>query len=253
MNRRGGKLEERVAIVTGAGRGIGSAIARLLAAEGGRVVAADIDGDQAEATAADIRSAGGSADGMQVDVRIEARVVEMAAAAVDNYGSIDILVNCAGVLRATRVDEIAEAEWDLVVDVNLKGTFLCSKAVLPAMKERGFGRIVNISSSAGRSVSTLGGAHYTAAKAGVLGFTRALAKEAASFGITANSICPGLIDTEMVRENCSPERLKAYEESFPVGRLGSPSEIAQLALFLVSDTGYITGAAIDINGGDLMI
>lgn len=177
----------------------------------------------------------------------------MAAAALSAHGSSDILVNCAGVLRTTRIDAITSAEWDLVLDVNLKGTFLCSQAVLPAMKEREYGRIVNISSSAGRSVSTLGGAHYTAAKAGVLGFTRALAKEVARFGITANAICPGLIDTEMARSNCSPERLRAYEESFPISRLGTPQEVATLVLFLVSDAAYITGASVDINGGDLML
>ena len=121
------------------------------------------------------------------------------------------------------------------------------------MKKNGYGRIVNLSSSAGRSVSTLGGAHYTTSKAAVLGFTRALAREMAPHGITANAVCPGLIDTEMVRQNCSPERLRAYERSFPVSRLGTPEEVARLVVFLCADADYITGASIDINGGDLMV
>ena len=113
--------------------------------------------------------------------------------AIDNYGSVSILVNNAGILYPTRIDDVTKAEWDQVLDVNLNGTFLCSKAVLPTMKEKEYGRIVNMSSSAGRSVSTLGGVHYTAAKAGVLGLTRAMAKEVAPFGITVNAVCPGLM------------------------------------------------------------
>ena len=175
------------------------------------------------------------------------------ATTIEHYGTISILVNNAGILYPTRIEQITKPEWDQVLDVNLNGTFLCSQAVLETMKKNGFGRIVNMSSSAGRSVSTLGGAHYTAAKAGVLGFTRALAKEVAPFGITVNAICPGLIDTEMVRAECTPEQISAYEVSFPISRLGQPYEIAQLVLFLTTDAAYITGASIDINGGDLMI
>ena len=146
------------------------------------------------------------------------------AATLDRYGSIHILINNAGVLRPTAVIDIEEAEWDLVVNVNLKGTYLCSRAVLPAMREAGWGRIVNFSSTAGKNVSTVGGAHYTAAKAGVLGFTRHLAKEAAPYGITVNAVCPGLIDTEMVRATISDEQTSAYAASFPIARLGAPEE-----------------------------
>ncbi|MBI4028677.1 MAG: SDR family oxidoreductase [Verrucomicrobia bacterium] len=156
-------------------------------------------------------------------------------------------------LRATRIDDISLEEWKLVLDVNLTGTFLCTKAVLPPMKKQAHGRIINMSSSAGRSVSTLGGAHYTTAKAAVLGFTRAVAKEVAPFGITVNAVCPGLIDTEMVRDNCPPERLRAYEQSFPIPRLGTPLEVARLVFYLATEATYITGASLDINGGDLMI
>ena len=250
---REGKLGDRVAIVTGGGQGMGAAIGQLLADEGAKVLIGDIDAEKARSTALSIEASGGISTWIEVDVMSQPQVEEMVCAALGEHGRADILVNCAGVLRKTRIDEITTAEWELVLDVNLKGTFLCSQAILPAMKEREYGRIVNISSSAGRSVSTLGGAHYTAAKAGVLGFTRALAKEVARFGITSNAVCPGLIDTDMARANCSPERLRAYEESFPIPRLGTPEEVAGLVLFLASDATYITGAAIDINGGDLML
>ena len=248
-----GKLCGQVAIVTGAAQGMGAASARALAREGVRVVVCDIDGEKVAQVAREIDPSGERALGLQTDVAREDEVEALVAAALERFGKIGILVNNAGVLRSTRVEEISAAEWDLVLDANLKGTFLCSRAVLANMKANKYGRIVNMSSSAGRSVSTLGGAHYTTAKAGVLGFTRALAKEMAPFGITANSICPGLIDTEMVRENCPPERLQAYEESFPISRLGTQDEVARLVLFLVADASYITGAAFDINGGDLMV
>ena len=253
MEYAAGKLCGQVAIVTGAAQGMGAASAGALAREGVRVVVCDLDGEKAAQVAREIDPSGGRALGLQTDVACEDEVEALVAATLERFGKIGILVNNAGVLRSTRVEEISAAEWDLVLDANLKGTFLCSRAVLANMKANKYGRIVNMSSSAGRSVSTLGGAHYTTAKAGVLGFTRALAKEMAPFGITANSICPGLIDTEMVRENCSPERLRAYEESFPISRLGTRDEVARLVLFLVADASYITGAAFDINGGDLMI
>ena len=132
--------------------------------------------------------------------------------------------------------------------------FLLTKACFPAMKAQHYGRIINISSSAGRQVSTLGGAHYTSSKAGLLGFTRAAAKELGKFGITVNAVCPGMIDTELTREHATPEQLAAYARTFPVQRLGTAAEVAELICFLASEkAGYITGASIDINGGDLMI
>ncbi len=243
-----GKLVGKVAIVTGAGQGMGKAIATSLASEGINVVIADINGKVAEETAQSLNGLG-----IKVDVTKESEVEAMVATTLEKYGRVDILVNNAGILRPTRIGDITKQEWDLVLDVNLNGTFLCTKAVLNSMKKNGYGRIINMSSSAGRSVSTLGGAHYTAAKAAVLGFTRAIAKEMASFGITSNSVCPGLIDTEMVRSDCTVEQIKKYEDSFPIHRLGTPEEVAALVLFLISDATYITGAALDINGGDLMI
>jgi len=174
--------------------------------------------------------------------------------AFKTFGRIDILVNNAGIMHRTRLMDISLDEWEQTLSINLTGAFLCTKEVLPIMQESGFGRIVNISSSAGRSVSTLGGAHYTASKAGLLGLTRAAAKEVAPFGITINAICPGLIETKMALESTTPEELKNFLESFPIPRLGSPEEIGHLVVFLCSDgAAYITGASLDINGGDLMI
>lgn len=243
-----GRLGGKVAIVTGAAQGMGKAIATALAREGVQVVVSDIDAERATSVAESI-----GAVCIVADVTREKDVENMVEGTVKRFGTVDILVNNAGILRPTRIENISKAEWDLVLDVNLNGVFLCTKAVLGIMKRKGFGRIVNMSSSAGRSVSTLGGAHYTASKAAVLGFTRAVAKEVAPFGITVNAVCPGLIDTEMVRSECSPERIAAYEKSFPISRLGTPEEVAELVLFLVAEAPYMTGASIDINGGDLMI
>ena len=173
---------------------------------------------------------------------------------ISEYGSIDILVNNAGVLRPTPLVDIPLAEWEFVIKGNLTSTFLCTKKVIPCMRENGWGRIINFSSTAGKNISTVGGAHYTAAKAAVLGLTRHTAKEVAQFGITVNALCPGLINTEMVRDTISDESVEKYADSFPIKRLGNPEEVAELVMFLASDkAAYITGASMDINGGDLMI
>ena len=253
MKRSGNRLSNQVAIVTGAGQGMGAAMAKLIAEEGGQVVVSDINQEKASVIADEISETETQALAIRADVTREKDVQAMVETTIEHYGTISILVNNAGILYPTRIEQITRAEWDRVLEVNLTGTFLCSQAVLKTMKKNRYGRIVNMSSSAGRSVSTLGGAHYTAAKAGVLGLSRALAKEVAPFGITVNAICPGLIDTEMVQAECTPERISAYEASFPIPRLGRPDEIAQLMLFLATDSAYITGASIDINGGDLMI
>ena len=244
----------RVAIVTGAGRGMGRAVAARLAAGGAKLVVNDLDADSAERAAGALQESGAEALATPGDVTSSADVARMVASAIEHFGRIDVLVNNAGVLRPTPVFELEEQEWDMVVNGNLKSTYLCSRAVLPAMRDQGWGRIVNFSSTAGKSVSTVGGAHYTASKAAILGFTRHLAKEEAAHGITVNAVCPGLIDTEMVRSTISKERTAAYASSFPIARLGEPYEVAELVAFLASDkAAYITGASLDINGGDLTI
>ena len=246
------KIKGKTAIVTGGSRGMGFASATMLANSGVKVVIADINEENAIAAADKIKSQGNIVYGMKVDVTNEQAVDEMVKETVNRFGKVDILVNNAGILKPTIFGEISKMEWDQVLNVNLNGVFLCSKAVLPFMEKHHWGRIINMSSSAGRSVSTLGGAHYTASKAGVIGLTRAMAKEVSKHGITVNAVCPGLIDTEMVRHDCTSEKIKYYESSFPIPRLGTPQEVAQLVIFLCVDS-YITGAAIDINGGDLML
>ena len=244
----------KVAIVTGAARGMGYAVAKRLAAGGASVVINDVNAEAAARTASDLLASGHAALAVPGDVTSGHDVGRLVTQAIDHYGEVHILINNAGILRPTPVIDIEEDEWDLVVNVNLKGTYLCSRAVLPGMQKTGWGRIVNFSSTAGKNVSTVGGAHYTAAKAGILGFTRHLAKEAARYGITVNAVCPGLIGTEMVRSTISAERAQAYADSFPINRLGEPFEVAELVAFLASDrAAYITGASLDINGGDLMI
>lgn len=244
----------KTAIVTGSGQGMGRAVAQALASRGANLVINDLDGALAERTAADMQANGVKAIAIQGNVADAGDVRRMVDTTISHFGGIDILINNAGVLRPTSVIDIPEAEWDLVIEVNLKGTFLCSQAVIATMTSRGWGRIVNFSSTAGKNISTVGGAHYTAAKAGILGFTRHLAKEVAGAGITVNAVCPGLFDTEMVRNTIDEDRIKAYENGFPISRLGQPEEVAELVAFLASDrAAYITGASLDINGGDLMI
>ena len=247
-------LDNRTAVITGAGRGMGQSIACALAELGAQVGGTDLDEEAAQGTVQQIRASRHRAAAFQTDVTDAPGVQAMVDWTADTFGGVHILVNNAGVLYPTSVAETDEEEWDRVIAVNLKGTFLCSKAVLSHMQDAGWGRIINISSTAGKSVSTVGGAHYTASKAGVLGFTRHLAREVASDGITVNAVCPGLIDTEMVRTAIDKERTRAYAESFPIQRLGKPEEVAELVAFLASEqAGYITGASLDINGGDLTI
>ena len=250
----GADLQDKVAVVTGAAQGIGRAIAQLLGRRAAKIVVNDISEQQAATTAAVIRKQGGTAIEVIADLTNAADVERMISVVVRKFSTIHILVNNAGVLRPTRLPHISEAEWDLVLSSNLKGTFLCSQAVLPYFVEQRWGRIVNVSSTAGKSVSTLGGVHYTAAKAGVLGLTRAFAKEMARYNIRVNAVCPGLVNTEMVRNNVSSEQLQSFVAGFPISRMCEPEEVAELVSFLLSDgSNYITGASFDINGGDLMI
>ena len=241
------ELAGRVAIVTGAGRGMGHAVAVRLAAAGASVVVNDLAADAAQSTADQLVADGAKAIAVAGDVSKSAMVESMIKRSIEEFGDINILVNAAGILRRTAVFDMDEDEWDLVLNVNLKGTFLPSKAVLSSMRASGWGRIVNFSSTAGKTTSTLGGAHYTTSKHGVLGLTRHMAMEEADHGITVNAVCPGLIDTEMVQQEVDEDRLKRYTDGFPIHRLG------QVA-FLASDrAAYITGQALDLSGGDLMV
>lgn len=247
-------LQGKVALITGAAQGMGKEIAKLLARQGAKVVLNDVNDEALKTATEEIRREGGEAIWAKADASNREEVTSMVDEAIRTYATIDILVNNAGVLRSTPFVSMEDQEWDFVMEVNVKSVYLSSKAVIPIMLKNDGGKIINMSSSAGRSVSTLGGVHYTASKAAVLGLTRHLAKEMAPYNIRVNAVCPGLIDTEMVRKTCLPEQITAYENSFPIRRLGTTREVAELVSFLASDaSSYITGASIDINGGDLMI
>jgi len=253
MNR----LEGRTAIVTGGAGGIGSAIAKAFLAEGANVILADRDADAAGKVAADI-----GAVPFAIDVTQEAQVQSLAQRALDSFGRIDILVNNAGIIRKAFVKDMSESTWDAVVDVNLKATFLCSKAVLPAMIAARRGRIVNIASIAGKVGEPTASA-YSAAKWGVLGFTRSLALEVAQYDILVNAICPGPIPTELGKQGWRDgaevqgvglEQVMARVNSrSPLGRLGTVEQVARMALFVASDDcDFTTGAAFNVDGGIVM-
>lgn len=252
---RGSRFDGKVAIVTGAGRGMGRAVALLLGREGAKVAVNDINGPSAKAVAEEVRLLGAEAIDVPGDVSSAEDVSRAVEETISRFGRIDILVNNAGISSTTRpLETIGDDEWSKVMDVNLKGVFLFMRAVLPHMKTQKSGKIVNVSSSAGRSVSTFCGAHYTASKAGVLGLSRHAALEAAPFNVNVNAVAPGTIDTPMLREDASEERIAEEARSIPLGRLGTEEDEANLVAFLVSEeASFITGATIDINGGDLII
>jgi 3-oxoacyl-[acyl-carrier protein] reductase len=241
----------RVALITGASRGLGrAAAARLL--ERGATVAVNVrDLARAEAT---VRELGGSSFAVPGDLEREGVAESLVERTVAQFGRLDILVNNAALPLTTRFEQITPDEWRRAVEVNLTAPFLLTQAAVPTMKAQRYGRIVNISSTAGRMVSTLGGAHYTATKTGLLGLTRAAAKELGVHGITVNAVCPGMIDTELTRESASDERLERITSSYPIPRMGTSLEVADVICFIASEAaGYITGATFDINGGDLMM
>ena len=200
------------------------------------------------------QSLGERALAVPADIAAEGAAEDIVRKTMERFGRVDILINNAALARTTRFPDLTAAEWRATLEVNLTAPFLLIKAVLPIMKAQQYGRIVNVSSTAGRQVSTLGGAHYTASKTGLLGLTRAAAKELGKFGITVNAVCPGMIDTELTRESASAEKLEQLAQGFPVPRLGTALEVADLICFAASEAaGYITGASLDINGGDLMM
>src|SRR5213595_2298574 len=230
----------RVAVVTGAWRGLGRAVAARLHERGATVAVNVRNRERAFAVPGDV-----AADGVPD---------EIARRTLERFGRIDILVNNAALPLSTRFPDLSAEEWRKAIEVNLTAPFLMTKAVLPAMRAQHYGRVIDISSSAGRMVSTLGGAHYTASKAGLLELTRAAAKELGKFGITVNAICPGMIDTELTREHASDESLERLAASYPVPRLGTALDVADLICFVGSESAsYITGASLDINGGELMM
>jgi NAD(P)-dependent dehydrogenase (short-subunit alcohol dehydrogenase family) len=244
------RLKDRVAIVTGAGGGIGAATAKRFAAEGASVVVADVMDEQAAAVVAEIEGAGGVAIAAHCNVADKSEVDALVAAAVDAFGTVHILVNNAGITRDGFAAKLTEEKWDAVIDVNLKGAFLCAQAVMPIMNEQGWGRIISTSSIG--ADGNMGQANYAASKAGIVGLTRTLSLEGARNNVLVNCISPGATETQMFAG--VPEKVVKFMLSrIPLGRLANPDEIASVHTFLASDdSSYITGQNIEVDGGALI-
>ena len=241
--------DRRTALVTGSSRGIGKAIAKELSKLGFRVVINYNSSEDAAKTTADgINSSGGEAITIKADVSDEAQVNRMFSEIAAKFGGVDVLVNNAGIVSDKTVKNMASDQWESVIKTNLTGTFYCTKMAMEHMRNNKWGRIINISSVIGQ-MGNIGQANYAAAKAGIIGFTKSVAKECAKHGITANAIAPGFVETDMVKS--LPEEVKQkILEQIPAGRFARPEEIARLVVYLVSeDAAYITGQVIPINGG----
>jgi len=245
-----GTLEGRVALVTGASRGIGRAIARALAGQGATVVAA-ARGEHAAETVSEIAAAGGRAEAVAMDVTDGAAVEAAVAGTVARYGRLDILVNNAGITRDQLVLRMKRDDWDAVIATNLSAAYTCVQAVLKPMIKQRAGRIINITSVVGQS-GNAGQVNYAASKAGLIGLTKSLALEVASRNITVNAVAPGLIDTEMTRA-ISAGAHEDWAARIPLKRLGTPDDVASAVVFLASDeAAYITGHVLAVNGGMYM-
>ena len=249
-----GLLTDKIAIVTGAAspRGLGKATARLFAEHGATVVITDLDADQAKAAAADLPGAGHM--GMAGNVVVKDDCEAAAKVVLEAFGRIDVLVNNAGITQPLKLMDIGPENYDAVTDVSLRGTLYMSQAVIPAMRAQKSGSIVNLSSvSAQRGGGIFGGPHYSAAKAGVLGLTKAMARELAPDNVRSNAICPGFIATDITAGKLTDEMRAQVLEGIPMGRAGTAEDVAGCALFLASDlSAYCTGTEVDVNGGSLI-
>ena len=245
-----GLLKDKYAIVTGAAsaRGLGKATARMFAEQGATVAILDLDARAAEAAAADL---GDGHVGLACNVADKAACEAAVAQLLDKWGRIDVLVNNAGITQPLKIMEIAPENYDAVLDVNLRGTLYMSQAVIPTMRERKSGSIVNMSSvSAQRGGGIFGGPHYSAAKGGILGLTKAMARELAPDNVRVNAICPGFIATDITAGKLTPQMNEQILAGIPMGRAGAASDVAGCALFLASDlSAYCTGTEVDVNGG----
>lgn len=241
-------VKDRVALVTGAGGGIGEAIARALAAGGARVAVNDMQSDRCERVAGAIRASGGEAIAAVGAVSDRQAVSAMMAGVVEQFGRLDILVNNAGIAKNRGLARLTDEEWDLVLDVNLKGVFVCSQIAAGYMRAQQYGRIVNISSRGWLGWYTQ--ANYAASKGGVVSLTRTLALELAKHNVTANAVCPGMVETSMGRGQNPPELMQRLMKAQPMGRLGRPEEIAWAVSYFASDeASYVTGQTLFVCGG----
>ncbi|MGQ9548489.1 MAG: 3-oxoacyl-[acyl-carrier-protein] reductase [Roseiflexus sp.] len=245
-------LKDKIAVVTGGSRGIGRAIAMTLAAAGATVVINyQRNTAAADETIAAITAADGAAVSIQGDVSVSADVERLFKTVLDRYGTVDILVNNAGITRDTLLLRMKEDDFDAVISTNLRGVYLCTKAALRPMTKARSGRIINITSVVGL-LGNAGQSNYAAAKAGIIGFTRAVAREMASRGITVNAVAPGYIETELTA-GLGEQVRAAILEAIPLGRLGTPQDVANLVCFLASDAAaYITGQTLNVDGGMVM-
>jgi 3-oxoacyl-[acyl-carrier protein] reductase len=242
------RLTGKIALVTGASRGIGKAIALRLAQDGAKLAINNLDIETAETVAAEIKALGGMALAVAGDVSSTDEVNDMMETIISTYGSIDILVNNAGITRDQLLLRMADDDWDRVLAVNLKGVFLCTKAVLKYMLKARWGRIINMSSIVGFT-GNAGQSNYAASKAGIIGFTRSVAREVASRGITVNAVAPGFIETDMTARLSEKQR-QDITSRIPLGFLGTPEDVASIAAFLAGeDSRYITGQVISVDGG----
>ncbi len=243
-------LKGKTAIITGSGRGIGRAIALAMAAQGANIVVNDVNMESAGAVVAEIAAMGRQAIAVKADVTAEDQVKAMVEMCINHFGKLDILVNNAGIIQTAPVTEIDGKDWDRVMEVNLKGVFLCCKAALAPMKAQHGGKIINIASVAGkRGGGLLGNSCYSASKGGVIAFTKSLARESGPFGINVNAITPAFTDTEMTR-SIAPEKKEFIIKMLPLGRVGQPADIAGAVCFLASDmSDYMTGEIMDVDGG----
>ncbi len=243
-------LKDKIALVTGSGSGIGKAIALGLAREGADIAVNDIDLGRAEHTAAEIAATGRRSLAIQASVADEAEVGKMVDKIVREWGGIDILVNNAGATSTLLIEDMEKAEWDRVLSVILDGTFNCCKAVLPSMKKRGGGRIINIISYSGARMTMIGGVHYTSSKAGVWGLTRQLSYEFGPYQITVNGISPGNVITPMLKSGTTPERLESMRKLYPLKDMPTPEDVADAAVFFASSRArMITGVNLAVDGG----
>ena len=242
----------KIALVTGAGRGLGLAIADVLAGRGAHVIVNDRTLEAAAEAARSIEASGGTSGPVAFDVADTSAVDKAIHQLIADHGRVDILINNAGIGDFVPFPEITSGKWDRMLNIHLKGSFNCCQAVLSSMKAQKYGKIVNVSSVAGKRGDFIGNAHYTAAKAGIIGLTKSLALHAAPFGINVNAIAPGLVATELTDE-MSHEMKTTTIARIPAGRLGRPEEIARAAAFLVSeDASYIFGETLSVNGGSYM-